>query len=88
MQRLDAETVQFFGRLAKSPDGHALRAVLQAELRACEKGMRTLEGANMHRAQGAAILLDELIANLSGAHQQQPTSRSSSARERMHESLW
>jgi len=87
MQRLNAESVTFFQRLAKSPDGHTLRSVLQVELQACERSLRILEGAAMHRTQGAAALLDDLIANLSGVSQFQPTKGLTSARERMREPL-
>jgi hypothetical protein len=74
--RLSAEQVQFFERFARSPEAAFLRTVLQAVLDESHKDMRTLEGAAMYRAQGAAVCVDALIANLSGKLvQAQPTKR-------------
>lgn len=87
--RLAQDQVEFFERFAKSPEAAKLRQMLQAELDDGHKKMRTLEGAEMHRAQGAAILLDTLIANLSGQIQRvQPPVRLASGSRRVSEDVW
>lgn len=69
MVRLNPTQFAFLQRFAKTPDARALIDVLVAERGGCEQRLLTLEGAEMHRQQGRAALLDELIANIGGTAQ-------------------
>lgn len=59
--KLDTEDLTFLARLAKSPDGKYLQRILAARLGEVEAKLRVGEGAGMHRAQGRAQELDDLM---------------------------
>ena len=58
---LTNEDLTFLARLAKSPDGKFLQRILAARLGEVEAKLRVGEGAAMHRAQGRAQELDDLM---------------------------
>lgn len=62
--RLSNEQLEFLARLNKAPEGRLLLALLQAKLRECETNLRTKTGEEVYRAQGRALELDELIADI------------------------
>jgi hypothetical protein len=65
---LSTDDLTFLARLAKSPDGLYLVTMLEARLGHVEGMLRRLEGVQMHRAQGRAETLDELISDIREAH--------------------
>jgi hypothetical protein len=87
--RLSPELVSFFERFAKTPEAGLIRKALKEELDESHVKMRTLEGAEMHRAQGRAALLDTLIANFSAKLVLvQPTTRLAPGSRRVSEDVW
>lgn len=62
-------------RLNAGIDGHVLSGLLERRLAEVEKTLRTTEGAEMHRAQGRAIELEQLIADLFGARKKMDQQR-------------
>ena len=65
--RMTQDQLEFFGRFSKSPEGQFLLAILQAKLGEREAMLRTSIGEEVYRAQGRALELDELIADITGA---------------------
>lgn len=65
--RLDNEQLEFLARLAKAPEGRTLLSILQAKLRDRESKLRSTSGEEVHRYQGRALELDELIADITEA---------------------
>jgi hypothetical protein len=65
--RLSNEQLEFLARLNKAPEGRLLLTLLQAKLRECEANLRTKTGEEVYRAQGRALELDELIADITEA---------------------
>ena len=81
--------VSFFERFAKTPEAGLIRKALLEELDERERDLRILEGAAMHRAQGAATLLDMLIANFNGKFvAAQPTTRQTLGSRRVADDVW
>jgi hypothetical protein len=62
---LNATQLEFLGRLGKSPDGQQLQVLLKAEIDDVNEKLRTFTGEHLLRAQGRAVLLDELADRLS-----------------------
>jgi len=58
---LTHEDLTFLARLAKSPDGKYLQRIYAARLGEVEAKLRVGEGAAMHRSQGRAQELDDLM---------------------------
>lgn len=67
--RLTSEQLSFLARFAKTPDGNAYLAILKARLRETESALRKQDGSELHRVQGDARTLDELINDLEDAHE-------------------
>ncbi len=65
--KLTGDQLKFLARFSKSPDGRALVSILQAKLGETEVKLRTLEGAELHRQQGRAQQLDELLTDIDEA---------------------
>lgn len=65
--RMTTEQLEFLGRFSKSPDGQFLLSILQAKLSEREASLRTSVGEEVYRAQGRALELDELIADITDA---------------------
>ena len=66
---LTADDLGFLARLSKSPDGRRLVMLLQAKLKEREQKLRRSTGEEVHRDQGRALELDELIADIEQAEQ-------------------
>lgn len=56
-------------RINAGVDGQILRQLLERRLSEAEAVLRTTEGAEMHRTQGRAIELEQLVVDLFGARQ-------------------
>ncbi len=69
--RLDNEQLGFLARLAKAPEGQFLLTILRAKLRDREARLRSTAGEEVHRYQGRALELDELIADIEEAQARQ-----------------
>lgn len=65
--RLTNDQLAFLGRFAKSPEGRAMLDFLKAKLGERNASLRVESGENIYRAQGRALELDELIADIEGA---------------------
>ena len=84
---LSGEQLTFLARFSKSPDASPLLGVLRARLAECETKLRTSTGEAVYREQGCALVLDELIANITEAPTRlnralaTATTRSASARD-------
>jgi hypothetical protein len=64
---LTRESLEFLARFAKSPEGIRFKAVLEGKLADVSKDLRSLAGEQIYRAQGKALMLDELLADLNDA---------------------
>lgn len=67
--KLSGEQLQFLARFSKSPDGRALLMILEAKLAEVEVKLRTQEGAELHRQQGRAQQIDDLVSDITEAGQ-------------------
>ncbi len=67
--KLGGDDLQFLARFNRSPDGAALLKILRAKLAESDKALRTARGEDVLRAQGRAIELDELVADITEAEQ-------------------
>jgi hypothetical protein len=65
--QLNHEQLEFLARFAKTPDGQMLMAIYRARLAEVDGKLRTAEGAEMHRQQGRAQQLDELLTGITEA---------------------
>jgi len=65
--RLTESQLLFLARFAKAPEGKEFVELLRTKLAEVEGKLRTQDGAEMHRQQGRAIQLDELIADIAQA---------------------
>lgn len=65
---LSGEQLQFLERFSKSPDGQFLLKILRAKLAERDEALRKSKGEDVYRAQGRALELDELVADLTDAH--------------------
>lgn len=68
--QLTTDQLQFLARLSKSPDGRFLVSkYLEPKLAEADGKLRTARGEDIFRAQGAATVLAELIADIAEAEQ-------------------
>lgn len=67
--QLKQEQLQFLERLNKSPDGQFLLQILRAKQSERDAALRTTKGEDVYRAQGRALELDELVADIIEASQ-------------------
>lgn len=67
--QLKHEQLQFLERLNKSPDGQYLLQILRAKQSERNAALRTTKGEDVYRAQGRALELDELVADITEASQ-------------------
>jgi hypothetical protein len=66
--QLTTDQLQFLARLSKSPDGRFLVSnYLEPKLAEADGKLRTARGEDIFRAQGAATVLAELIADIAAA---------------------
>lgn len=79
---LSTDELTFLARFAKSPDAKALVSILQGKLGDVEGKLRRAEGAEMHRCQGRAQQLDELLADIRDAEMRLHTSTAQSTASR------
>lgn len=75
---LSKDQLTFLAGFARSAQGHGLKKLLEDRLAEVDKELRSLTGENLYRAQGRALMLDELIATFDEA--QTRLERSQSAR--------
>jgi len=64
---LDKTDLQVLSRINASPDGRYLLAILKQELESADDECRRLDSPAVHRSQGAAKVLVDIIATLEGA---------------------
>lgn len=76
--RLSEPQLLFLARFAKSPDGREFLDLYRAKLAEVESKLRTCDGAEVHRQQGRAQQLDELIVDITKASEKLTASRSAS----------
>ena len=74
--RLTESQLLFLARFAKAPEGKEFIELCRAKLSEVDAKLRTTEGAEMHRHQGRALQLDELIADVTQAHARLTTAQS------------
>jgi hypothetical protein len=67
--RLSGDQLAFMARFSKSPEGQMLLSIYDAKLKERESKLRTSVGEEVHRQQGRALELDELIADITEAQQ-------------------
>lgn len=72
---LSSDDLAFLARFNKTPDGQYLLRLLQAKLVERDQMLRKATGEEVHRAQGRALELDELIADITTAQQKLTPSR-------------
>ena len=65
--KLSGDQLAFLARFSKSPDGRALQQILEAKLAEVDVKLRTTEGAEMHRQQGRAQELAEILTDITEA---------------------
>lgn len=65
--KLSSDQLGFLARFSKSPDGRALQQILEAKLAEADAKLRTTEGAELHRQQGRAQELVEILADIAEA---------------------
>ena len=65
---LSESQLLFLARFSKSPEGKEFLEIIRAKLSGVDGKLRAAEGAEMHRQQGRAQQLDELIADITEAH--------------------
>lgn len=65
--RLTHEQLDFLARFSKAPEARLMLQLLQAKLVERESKLRSAVGEEVYRAQGRALELDELIADISEA---------------------
>ena len=65
---LNGETLDFLARFSKSPDGQFLLKWLEARLDDRDTKLRIANGEEVHRQQGRALELVELIDDIVSAH--------------------
>jgi len=78
--QLKHEQLQFLERLNKSPDGQFLLQILRAKQSERDAALRTTKGEDVYRAQGRALELDELVADITEASQRLTRIRPSAPR--------
>ena len=64
---LSESDLRFLARFAKSPEGKEFTVLLQAKLGDVEGKLRITEGAELHRQQGRAQQIDELLTDITDA---------------------
>lgn len=62
--RVDAKQLESLKRIARYSEGKVLQSVLAAEQQAVMKSLMAASTDNVHRLQGRAVLLDELLKML------------------------
>lgn len=67
--QLKHEQLQFLERLNQSPEGQFLMQILRAKQSERDAALRTAKGEDVYRAQGRALELDELVADITEASQ-------------------
>jgi len=65
--RLDGNDLLFLARFSKLPEGKLFLGLLERKLKEREAKLRTAVGEEVHRQQGRALELDELIADIAQA---------------------
>ena len=73
--RLNESQLLFLARFAKSPEGREFLELCRAKLADRDTKLRSTEGAEVHRQQGRALELDEMIADITGAQQKLNTAQ-------------
>jgi hypothetical protein len=81
--QLKHEQLQFLARLHKSPDGQFLLQILRAKQSERDAALRTTKGEDVYRAQGRALELDELVADITEASQRLDRIRPSAPRTQL-----
>ncbi len=79
--RLSESQLLFLARFSKSPEGKEFLELCKAKLAERDAKLRSAEGAEVHRQQGRALELDEMIADVTEA-QAKLTANQSAARPR------
>lgn len=59
--RIDAKQLEALQRLVRSSEGRVLQSILAAEHQAVLKALMSASADNVHRLQGRAVLLDDLL---------------------------
>jgi hypothetical protein len=67
MKPLTTDDLTFLARFSKSPEGQRFVGLLRARLVEHDAKLRTGEGAEVHRTQGRALELDDLIVAIMDA---------------------
>jgi hypothetical protein len=67
--RLEQDDLLWLERFAKTPDGQRLLGLLNSRLAEVSVDLRKQSGEALYRAQGAAVLLDELLQDITEASQ-------------------
>lgn len=80
--RLSESQLLFLARFAKSPEGREFLELLRAKVGHCDVKLRTETGEMLYRTQGRALELDEMIADITEAHQRLTTNASAAQRPR------
>lgn len=80
--KLSGDQLAFLARFSQSPDGRALLLILEAKLAEVDVKLRILEGAEVHRQQGRAQQLDELMSDITEARQRLARSATSATPNR------
>lgn len=75
--------LQVMSRLASGPDGQILIEALKKRLADRDAQLRKLDGPDLHRAQGRAVEIAELLDDLTGARKklEQPRHRTGPLRQ-------
>lgn len=80
--RLSEQQLRFLARFAKAPEGKEFLELMRAALEDVTLKLRTTEGAEMHRQQGRAQQLDEIVAWITDANQKLTTGQASARTRR------
>jgi hypothetical protein len=72
---LTADEMHFLAGLGRSPFGHALRGILSKRLQDRDKECRVLDGPALHRAQGAAQYIQQMLDELDEAERKETALR-------------
>jgi hypothetical protein len=73
--QLSSSQLGFLARLSKSPDGQFLLELLKARLAERDTALRRATGEEVHRNQGRALELSEIIADITEADERLTRSR-------------
>lgn len=65
--QLNKEELQFLTLFNRNPDGERLKLILKKKLEAADLDCRTKEEVHVYRAQGAALMLRELLNDIERA---------------------